>query len=372
MPEQGKLSKIKYQSYPIDIAFRIEKSDGRYELLIRISGYESKKFSLQIREHDLAQLSEELHKKLSNMVRNNGDIDLTNEDLYSLAKVGNDAFIQIFGNIDEALLEIIKEIIADGDKCLEITSDEFLFPWELIYPNDPHEEDTLSIKSFWGLKHIVNRVLCSKIPSPSLINFCPRLGLLAYEGLPTVKSSEVPQFYDYQNQSLINLIHLVFTTTEAEDLRTEFKTFWQNDFDLTHFACHAQHDNAYGKSYIRINENFDVTIQELRTFGIEIKDKPLVIINACEAGIMNPLSVSNFVNIFLNLGARGAIATECTVPDQFAADFSRKFYEYFLEQKRPLGESLLATRQYFLNEYNNPSGLLYSMYAPPNIQLAGD
>ena len=76
-----------------------------------------------------------------------------------------------------------------------------------------------------------------------------------------------------------------------------------------------------------------------------------------------------FVKSFLEYGARGVIATECAVPDTFAADFSRKFYEHFLEKKQPLGESLLATRQHFLRKEKNPSGLLYSMYAPPDIQL---
>jgi len=52
----------------------------------------------------------------------------------------------------------------------------------------------------------------------------------------------------------------------------------------------------------------------------------------------------------------------------FAADFAEQLYAHLLAGE-PLGESLLATRRYFLEKYNNPSGLLYSMYALPSIRL---
>jgi hypothetical protein len=308
---QGQLFRTRFQSYPVDIALRIEKCEGKYTLFINMSGYQER-FPIQIKEHDLIQLSNALHEELRRIVGDNGDVRLINADLRSLALVGYDAFLQVFGDIDIEFLAAIQDIIADKDKCFEIISDEFLFPWELIYPNNPHDEEVISLENFWGLKHIIYRVICNKPPSPPQMNSCPRLGLLAYEGLPAVKSSEVPQFYAYEKRKLIYLRHLGLTST---NLITEFRDFWKNDFDLTHFACHAQYDNAYEQSYIRIDENFYVTIQDIRTFGIQIRGRPLMIINACEVGVMNPLSVSNFVNIFLKLGARGAIATECTVPD---------------------------------------------------------
>jgi hypothetical protein len=365
---QGQLFRTRFQSYPVDIALRIEKCEGTYTLFINMSGYQER-FPIKIKQDNLVQLSNKLHKALSQLVGNNGDISLTNEDLHYLALEGYDAFLQVFGDIDIEILAAIQDIIADKNKCFEIISDEFILPWEVIYPNNPHDEEVISLENFWGLKHIIYRVICNKPPSPPKINSCPRLGLLAYEGLPAVQSLEVPQFYDHEKRKLIYLRHLGFTST---NFIAEFRDFWKNDFDLTHFACHAQYNNDYEQSYIRIHENFDITIQDIRTFGIKIKDRPLMFINACGVGVINPLSLSNFVNIFLKHGARGAIATECTLPDGFAADFSKKFYEYFLEQKRPLGESLLATRQYFLRKCNNPSGLLYSMYAPPNIQLASN
>ena len=90
--------------------------------------------------------------------------------------------------------------------------------------------------------------------------------------------------------------------------------------------------------------------------------------NACETGNLNPLYTSRFVAAFMRAGALGVVATECALPDIFAARFAKKLYLYLLKGK-PLGASLLATRQYFLKKYHNPSGLLYSMYAAPSIKI---
>lgn len=78
---------------------------------------------------------------------------------------------------------------------------------------------------------------------------------------------------------------------------------------------------------------------------------------------------SHFAGSFPGLGARGVVATECKVPDDFAAEFVEKLYEHLLNGE-PLGESLLASRRFFLTERGNPSGLLYSMYASPPFRLA--
>ena len=106
-------------------------------------------------------------------------------------------------------------------------------------------------------------------------------------------------------------------------------------------------------------------------YELSIPEHPLVVLNACETSDRNPLYTSNFAAAFLKYGARGVVATECEVPDAFAADFAETLYGYLFKET-PLGESLLATRQYFLSENADPSGLVYSMYAPPSIRLIKD
>ena len=71
----------------------------------------------------------------------------------------------------------------------------------------------------------------------------------------------------------------------------------------------------------------------------------------------------NFPKTFINFGAGGVIATNCTMPDNCAAAFASRFYKQLLgrdlDQPANIGEALLETRRYFLNVKNNPLGLAY-------------
>jgi hypothetical protein len=55
------------------------------------------------------------------------------------------------------------------------------------------------------------------------------------------------------------------------------------------------------------------------------------------------------------------------MPDVFAAPFAAEFYRRFFARSNGgppgLGEALLATRRHFLENYNNPLGLAYTLYA---------
>lgn len=73
--------------------------------------------------------------------------------------------------------------------------------------------------------------------------------------------------------------------------------------------------------------------------------------------------------MFIQHGAAAVIATACPVPDTFAAEEAKVFYEYFLRGQMTIGEALCATRWYFLKEFNNPLGLAYGLYSPASYRL---
>jgi hypothetical protein len=71
------------------------------------------------------------------------------------------------------------------------------------------------------------------------------------------------------------------------------------------------------------------------------------------------------------------IATLCSVPDHFAHAFAVKFYEFLFSSSREpgsdhfryLAEALLATRRFFMEQYNNPLGLAYVLYARKGVHI---
>jgi hypothetical protein len=56
------------------------------------------------------------------------------------------------------------------------------------------------------------------------------------------------------------------------------------------------------------------------------------------------------------------------VPDSFAPDFAERVYRYLFAPK-PLGETLYHTKWDLLLGKDNPLGMLYVLYADPDLHM---
>ena len=85
---------------------------------------------------------------------------------------------------------------------------------------------------------------------------------------------------------------------------------------------------------------------------------------------MDPLAATSFPKFFLrDSGSRGYIGTETNIPDRFAAKFSRCFYQGLLTGRK-LGEAIYEAKLTMLRTHCNPLGILYTVYADPNIGVS--
>lgn len=151
---------------------------------------------------------------------------------------------------------------------------------------------------------------------------------------------------------------------------------------IHHFACHCQTHSADSDEHSLIlshtaDRSIPITIGALQAnFFIlgrtdqrkTATDLPLVFLNACEATNIRPETIASFPRLFLKNGNRGVIGTEIQIPDKFAADFSAGFYTYLLEGYS-LGEAIHRTRWTLLRDHNDPLGLLYILYANPDMYV---
>ena len=369
-PLKTPMPPISFQDYPLDVNLDIYKQGERYWLQIKAWG-QRQRYPMRMTSQDLAELNKQLQQEMDAIARNNEQESPTEQELENLAGVGHYAFQRIF--YDSGAGTAIRELINSSQPVsIQIVSEDFFLPWELIYPATVDEQ--CSYEHFWGIKHLISRIIDADsrgFVSPKIsVNTCPRLGMLTYRELSSVLEQELHFFKKLEEEDKLALFLLrsLDPCRQREELG-EFISFWHNQLDLAHFACHAHYDyTSPNLSQILLSEEFPITLRDMDTYEIETNGHPLIIMNACETGNCNPLYTSNFAAAFLKYGARGVVATECTVPDAFAADFAEQLYAHLLAGNL-LGESLLAARRYFWQEYNNPSGLLYSMYAPPSIRL---
>jgi hypothetical protein len=379
MQAVAEIPPIAFQDYPVDIHLHIYREEPHYGAYISAVG-QARSVPIKMLPHDLEALNKLLQEAIDEVASENRE-DWTptptelEKQLTPLAKVGNYAFKQVFSHHDA--LAAIQELLALSQHVsIQIASEDFFLPWELIYPASL-DEQSLSYEHFWGMNHIISRIIVQEhrpgaFVSPVIaVADRPKLGLLTNCRLSGVVEKEIPFFEKLDGDGKIALFKLRALDPEKEQEGfEEFKTFWKEPLNLAHFACHALYkDKSPDQSYITLSNEFPITLMDMEVYGIIINGHPLIIMNACETGNLNPLYTSHFAAAFLKYGARGVVATECAVPDAFAADFAQQLYTHLLAGE-PLGESLLATRRYFLEKYHNPSGLLYSMYAPPSIRLA--
>lgn len=366
-----------YRDYNVDVLIRIYRDDERFEADI-FADEQAQRMPIGMTIHDLKELNVLLQGVLENIVwsYNAGESSKAFEDdslILSMAERGHYAFRKIFR--DSSVREVIQEITnRRGKITLQIVSEDFFLPWELLYPIPPDEQ--LSYEHFWGMRFVIARIIPRQrrpeaFVSPTIrISSCPYLGLLADMSLPAVATKEAPFFKRLQSEGKIKLEQLQELNADRKlsELK-KLKSFWKKSFHLVHFAGHAFYvDDTPSQSYMVISTEFPITLQDLEVYDLEIKGKPLFVMNACETGNINPLFTAQFVTTFLNRGARGVVATEWVIPDSFAADFAEQLYGHLLAGEQ-LGDSLLAARRYFLLTHHNPLGLLYSMYAQPSTKL---
>lgn len=358
-------------SYSLDVTLLIEGDGSRFNMFIfSRDGYVMD--GINLKTGDLDFINDFLSRALKDVVEKT----LPSTDAWRLlADAGYYAFKKIFGT--PTLKDEARRLFSPTGRKLniQIISGDFSLPWELLYPVGSDEEPPEDLFSyFWGMSHIISRSTGPRKQSLGMdISFSsrPLLGLLADKDLDYVRDKEIRYFEELAGEDRIALKILddLDAENEAEGLNA-FKFFWRDSFHLAHFACHAFYrKDSTPFSYVNLTKQFRVTLKDIETSDIEINGQPLVIFNACETGTPSPLYTSSFAGKFIELGARGVVASEGEVPDDFAADFAEQLYNRLLDGEE-LGESLLAARRYFLENHNNPSGLLYAMYAPPSIRLS--
>jgi CHAT domain-containing protein len=326
--------------------------------------------TIPLKKHDLGNLNDQLRAAIEDVALN-GQSD---GSLRELAKVGHFAFERIF---DDPHARTLVESALEGElKSVQIVSEDFPLAWELLYPSSI--EKPLSFKNFWGMRHIISRIPWSlrpralqRLPQRIEISSVPTLGLLADRDLPNVLAEEVPFFDELNRKGKIVLLKL--PPLEPEDhLRgvADLRTFLDKDMHVAHFACHAECNKlSPDQSTMRLSNSFLLSIQDFTNHKVVATHSPLVILNACDTADLNPLYTSYFADALLDKGARGVVATECEIPDTFAAPFAKHLYGLLLGGI-PLGVAMLRTRQHFLEPpRRDPSGLVYSMYAYPQLSL---
>lgn len=295
------------------------------------------------------------------------------EALQELARQGNYAYQRIFANA----LGRISTVFAGGiNQVVSIVSDSFFVPWDLLYDRPPWTLTTSDdyIGGYWGTRYCIRRCIEQSenirgYIQPYLETLRPKVGLVTSDSLDYVKSIEIPALKRLHSRRKIELVHLgeLSTARRSEEFQ-KLDSFLREEWHFLHFACHAFEKEPIDKSELSIAKKFSISMIDFMINGFDLSYHPLVILNACRTGITNPLYTSSWVRKLWEHGARGVLATDIKVRDDFAASFSDVFYRDLLKGI-PIGRALLNTRSHFWEQQRNPFGLAYALFSPPSIKV---
>ena len=358
--------------YSADVQARIRPNQMKFEMDCHVGAYPFRSL-IPLSVFDLNHLAHGLQAGLE-ALREVFDDDASSGDereqaLLNLALKGRAAFLLIFGSggLNDRLT---KTLLTEKVLIFQVTSEEFSIPWDALYLRDPAQP--ISCDWFLGMRHIVSRIVVlpdgSDIPVDHLIKAKrPAMGLLSNMELDVLMEREMPFFKKQAKEKIITLNHLE-KELDASD-RKQFihlRRFLNRRYDILHFACHADFVQGVGPKFV-ITRDFDVSLEDLISYECKVQGNPVVFLNACRTSDVEPIYFCGLAKHFMGKGARALIATECEIPDGFAAEFSEFVYSQFLKHK-PLGECVFAAKRHFLKR-GNPIGLAYSYYGPPSIRI---
>lgn len=307
-------------------------------------------------------------------------IDKLNEILTPIAIVGASMFHRLFldtsikfQNLSSNLGQAIRTAIISAfnrANIISITIDNYdttntdigyLFPWSFLYDDisfDGSDRSKLDPKKFWGFKYELQTDIkhtTSAInlpPSPKILTaICPNV--------------DTNHWHSATDHPFTNYSENIKTICSIGDLGTALANFQEDCF---YFFGHAYHNNnsTPTQSWLKLLGQ-ELTVDKLnRIYHAPHFEKEPVLgfFNGCDTTPLEEWNESTIVGFLCQRSDKRlcCITTVAEIPDVFAAEFAKHFWVEFLQNKTTIGTAILLARKKMLEDWNNPLGLLYSLF----------
>ncbi|MFI6689515.1 hypothetical protein [Streptomyces sp. NPDC050485] len=172
----------------------------------------------------------------------------------------------------------------------------------------------------------------------------------------------------------------------AEDTKCTIRTtydelvrdFGDPDLDeqLTYFWCHGEfigNEPEPPVLVLRLKDGipFDGHIvRELRAAHRHSRFRPLVLLNACHAGISGANADRAFLGrMLIDHGAEGVLGPQIAMPQAFAAEYALEFVTRYLRGEATAGSIANELARHFATRYRNPLGFAYALHSGMDSRL---
>jgi hypothetical protein len=329
------------------------------------------------------------------------NLDLEDGDRDAMLKVlrkhGARLYQRVFLDADPALrlaMRVLEDFTpADGRALsVRIRASNVYAPWQLLYPKLTGD---IVAERFWGLRYLLGtRQFVNAAP----ISFAAVMDppdanetlFAAYRAVPG-SSDQVAARARLLADHVAGKLDAALDLAESRD---EFLTRLEDEGRIVRLLVaygHASsgtdigaspagraviYDEVVGARFMLAADEAIVPgdIDDRRPDpeeGLLLKAQPIVIFNACETGTggAQPANNNGFVGALTRAGARAVIVTETPVWNNFAHHFGTHVIDGLFEGKR-IDVALRDARLLHLEFWNNPLGLVYTLYGNPAARIA--
>ena len=254
------------------------------------------------------------------------------------------------------------KIYLSGDvaRSIIVHSDEMIFPWELVVPNETINGKLIVLEPL-GISHVLGRwkegLQIKPVPQKlSVRKFCVLN--------PKYAAPNELQWSLTEITALKTLFPNVSVVQPADRNTVDTEVLSRSDIQVFHFSGHGQYDPSNSNLSELMLEGTD-TLDVLGFSGTKLcaEANPIVYLNACSVGSTG-LSVGRmggFAANFLKNGCSGVIAPYWPINDKRAAKFSVSLYKK-LQMGRAIGEALQELR---IENREDPTVRAYSYFGDP-------
>jgi hypothetical protein len=358
-------------------SIEIDLVDNHYRVTLAHGAPQRERCYCQFTASELSAIYRSLCEHAENVLQGSPDA------LYRLADYGNFVFCEIFNK--PIMQTVIANYLASGEPdqpiYIVVHAREFAIPWNFLCIKKPESED-VDLTTLLGHRCVI---LCditdpeepAHQPEAEIAHTVTVLGAHC-DNLKYSTELEIPYIQmlassrKYRGRATYTPFPVLASRrggATAKANQAARATLFSEAASIVHFACHGENHGTPDKNHFRIRDLYPLSYVALK--GIErFKLNPLVFLNACEMGFVDPLRFTNFIDLFLDKGARTVIAPDCQVEDFNSARFARSFYKFFVLGGETLMDSLFKARRDMFQRHGDMIGYAYAIYGQPHARLS--
>ncbi|WP_179332547.1 CHAT domain-containing protein [Streptomyces sp. Tue6028] len=267
--------------------------------------------------------------------------------------------------------------VLSGDRTLRIRVDSDLFlPWPMLcLPEDPADGPDDVFRRFLGYRHQIEQT-GSYYPSIADDESAPP------RPVPVVSLNHDKGIDPEGRTRAADVETALATNTVAVErtLRKELLDAFGSgalDEQLMYFWCHGHFrhtaDDSAPLLVVQLSDHKDIDARSVRARRTSedplLTYRPLVLLNACYAGLPGSAELVHLGGALIEAGAGGVLGPQIEMPQMFAAEYAYAFVTRYLGGRETAGEIAHGLARHFADTWSNPLGFAYTLHCGMDSRL---